>query len=87
MADEFETHAPSLTSPVSAGAAITPSDTVDLPQATRVLYVGIPGDVRVQLVGGDEVTLIAAQGGAMYPIRAARVLATGTTAGALVGLR
>ncbi|MEM9342561.1 MAG: hypothetical protein AAGA87_05910 [Pseudomonadota bacterium] len=82
MADDFETHAP-----VSAGAPITPSDSVELSHFTRVLYVGSDGDVRVKLISGDEVTLLSAQGGAMYPLRVRQVFATGTTASNIVGMR
>ncbi len=84
--DAFENHAPGLTSPAASGAAITPDDGADLPQATRCLYVGGAGDIRVTLISGDTVTLTEAIAGALYPLRITRVLATGTTATGLIGL-
>lgn len=85
MADPFATHAPGLTSPIAAAAAITPDDGVDLPQATRAVFVGGPGDLTVTLVAGGTVTLTGLAAGTWHPIRVARVHATGTTATDLIG--
>lgn len=87
MADDFETHQPGLTSPATAAETIAPSNTVALSHVTRAIYVGSAGDLRVTLVGGGTVTLTGVQGGVIYPLRATHVLATGTTATGLVGLR
>jgi len=87
MADDFETHAPGLSSPVSSGEDITPSDSSELAHFTRVIYVGGEGDVRVKLLSGDDVTLVSVPAGAMYPIRVRQVFSTGTTASNIVGLR
>jgi hypothetical protein len=45
------------------------------------------GDVTLRLARGDVVTLTNMQAGVIYPLRADQVLATGTTAGNLIGLR
>lgn len=87
MADEFENHTTSLTSPATAGETVVPSDQNDLTHCTRGLYVGATGAVVAVLVSGDEVTLNDAQAGVIYPLRIRRVKATGTTAAGLVGLR
>ena len=87
MADDFASHETSLISPVQDADAILPSDSATLPKATRGLYVGATGDLRVRLVSGATVTLAAVPGGSLLPLRVDQVLATGTTAGALVGLR
>lgn len=87
MADEFQTYQTGLTSPAEAGAPITPSDATALPYATRAIYVGGAGNLRLTLVGGDTITLQAVAAGMIYPLRASHVRATGTTATALVGLR
>ncbi|WP_191057845.1 spike base protein, RCAP_Rcc01079 family [Geminicoccus harenae] len=53
---------------------------------TRAIYVGSTGDVVAIDERGVEVTFKNAQAGSSLPIRTARVKATGTTAGFLVGL-
>lgn len=87
MADDFDGYETGLTTPAVNAADIIPSDAVPLPFATRAIYVGTAGNVRVQFVSGDLVTLTNVQAGAFYPVRVALVMATGTTAGGLVGLR
>ncbi len=87
MADDFEDHQSGLTSPAEAAQAITPSDSVALARTTRAIYVGGTGDLRVTMLSGDVVTLGSVQAGMVYPLRASHVMATGTTATGLVGLR
>ena len=86
MTDSFKNFARSLTSPPEHAAAIVPNDTADLPEIIRALYVGGGGDVAVRMAGGAQVTLANLPTGTLIPLRAARILATGTTATALVGL-
>ena len=87
MRDEFANHSTSLTSPLEAGGDISPDDAMDLPHSTRAIYVGQGGDLRVRLISGDTVTLTGVVEGMIYPLRADRIYASGTSAGALVGLR
>jgi hypothetical protein len=84
--DSFGTFAPGLSDPATHGATITPSDSTALANATRAIYVGGAGDLAVKLVGGEQVTLTGVTAGTIYPLRAAYVLSTGTTATNLVGL-
>lgn len=86
MPDPFANYAVSLTSPAQRAEPITPSNGAELASATRAIYVGQTGNVRLRTVGGDIVTLANMQGGVLYPIRADQVLATGTTASDIVGL-
>lgn len=86
MSDSFATHQPGLTSPAEAAFAVTPADGTDLPRATRAIYIGASGALRVTLLSGETVTFVGMQAGMVYPLRLRRVLATGTTAGGLVGL-
>jgi hypothetical protein len=66
--------------------AITPSDAAFLSPTT--VYVGVTGDVTVEpWVGDNTVTFVAVPAGTAVPVRAKRVLATGTTATDLVGVR
>jgi hypothetical protein len=86
MTDTFKTHGRSLTSPPEDAAAIIPDDGQDLATATRAVWVGGGGDLRLRMLGGAEVTLQGVAAGSLLPLRVARVFATGTTATALVGL-
>ncbi len=84
--DTFKKHTRSLTSPPEHAVAVEPADDADLAVATRALYVGVGGDLAVRMLDGGTVTLVGVQGGTMLPLRVDRVLATGTTAGAILGL-
>ena len=84
MADPFSNHSTGLTSPARNCAAITPNDSTDLAVVTRGIYVGVSGDVALITEGGQTVTLKNAAQGSTIPVRAARVLSTGTTATNLI---
>ena len=84
--DTFKKHTRSLTSPPEHAVAIQPQNDADLAVVTRALYVGTPGDVTVRMLDGGVVTLANVPGGSMLPLRVDRVLATGTSAGAILGL-
>jgi hypothetical protein len=72
--------------PVYGAVAVATSDVADLPLApTRSIYVGVSGDVKVDLVSGDTVTFKAAPVGVL-PLRVKRVYATGTTATNILAL-
>ena len=80
---------------ISRAAAVTPSDTVDIPSVSTqdgtgnngcVLYVGGFGDVRVLTAGGDDVTFVGINGGTFVPVQVLRVFATNTTATDIVAM-
>ena len=56
------------------------------PLVTRAIYVGSGGTLAVRLLSGQTVTFAGVSAGSILPPRADRVLATGTTAGSIVGL-
>jgi hypothetical protein len=85
MSDPFSDHTPGLQSPAMYLSDISPSDTDDLPRATRALNVATSGFVRVTTVNGDEATVYIAAG-ITFPIRVQRVWATGTDASGIVGM-
>ena len=87
MKDEFGSYEASLTSPAAAAEAITPSDTEMLEFVTRAIFIGQAGDLNVTLKSGDTVLLRNMQEGVFYPLRITQVLATGTSAADIVGLR
>ena len=86
ISDPFQTYSTSPTSPISSGFDITPDDANDLPILPRAILLGGAGDVVVDFADGTTLTLPALAEGVIYPIRAARIRATGTTATAIKGL-
>jgi hypothetical protein len=80
----------------SRAAAVTPSDTANIPSVSGpagetvnngcVLYVGGLGDVRVLTAGGDDVVFSALPAGTFVPVNVVRVFSTNTTATNLVAL-
>lgn len=69
---------------------VTPSDSVDIRLTSRRLtdavYVGVAGDVAAVQQNGVAVVFTAVPAGAILPVQARRVNATGTTASGLVAL-
>lgn len=74
-----------LDAPAYDAFAVTPNDATV--QAAESLYVGGAGDVAVETEAGNAVTFKDVTAGAVLPIRVNRVLATGTTATEILGLR
>jgi hypothetical protein len=64
---------------------ITPSDTADLTHETIAIYVGFDGDLKIDLVNGETITMYNLAAGAWHPIAAKKVYATGTTATYILG--
>ena len=68
-------------------AAVTPDDDSNLPTlATKGLWVGGAGNVKVGTVNGNTVTFNSVPAGILLRIQAKRVYATGTTATNIVAL-
>lgn len=63
-----------------SATAVVPSDTVVAEAPTRALYVGGPGNIKVDMVSGGTVTFYNAAAGSLLPIQVVRIYATGTTA-------
>lgn len=57
---------------------VTPNDGADLPKK-GLLYIGVSGNLRVTTLGGSTITFANVPVG-FFPVRVARVWATGTTA-------
>jgi hypothetical protein len=88
MSDEYKYEPSGLDSPAAVAATITPSDSVDLLTSTRSIYIGGAGNLAVVLVGmTTPVTFTGVVAGMIYPFRVSKVMASGTTATGLVGLR
>ena len=86
MADAFESNSSGLDSPAKDAFAITGNDSTDLTTSTRGIYIGGAGNLKVDMVSGNTVTFTGVLAGVVYPIRARRVYATGTTATGIIGL-
>lgn len=86
MNDRFATAQPSLSGPASSGFPVTPNDGADLAETTRALYIGTGGTLAVRMLSGATLTFTGVAAGSLLPVRVVRVLATGTTAGAIVAL-
>lgn len=67
-------------------AAVTPSDSDNLPWLTRGLYIGGDGDVTAVRADGTAVTFKGLTAGTILPINARRVNSTNTTATDIVAL-
>lgn len=82
MADPFTGQTPTLHSPGSAFAAVTPNDSADLAVQPRFLIVGVGGTISCNDARGVTTSITVTAG--VIPIRPIRILATGTTATGIV---
>lgn len=85
MSDKFADRSTGLTSPLEDGAAVTPDDSNDLAMASRALFIGASGSLRVTMVGGTTLDFTSVPTGVL-PLRVKRVHAAGTGASAIVAL-
>lgn len=84
MPDPYSNVGSDILGPARNAAAVIPSDTDDLPNASKRLWVGTGGAVSLITVGGDTATYTAVPSGTYLQVRAARVRSTGTTASNIV---
>ncbi|MCE9552626.1 MAG: hypothetical protein K8T91_04510 [Planctomycetes bacterium] len=76
-----------LNSPADDGFVISKSDTEFLAQVPRGIYVGVGGDIKVDLVhSGTALVFKNVASGCILPVRATRVYSTDTTATDMIGL-
>jgi len=75
-----------LDAPYSSLKAVTPSDTVDLPFGVcSALYCAGAGNIKLDTVGGDTVTIAVSAGwAALTKILVRRVWSTNTTATTII---
>lgn len=73
-------------SPASSAFAITTHNTNELTTVTRGVYVGVSGDLKVDMLDGTTVTFANIVAGVIHPLRVRKVYATGTTATNIIGL-
>ena len=75
---------PRASDPAHHAVAVVPSDTADLPAASTSIYVGVSGNLKVTMLGGEILTFSNVPVG-WHPIRATRVW-TSTTATNIVAV-
>jgi hypothetical protein len=73
------------TGPYANALPVTPADVGSLPATTRALWIGGAGNVTVDTLGGQTVTLTAVAAGTLLPLQVSRVRAA-TTATLVVAL-
>lgn len=76
-APDYRDYPEGPTGPATKAAEITPANT-DLAQAPRALYIGVTGNLVVEMQGGQEVVFYAVPAGMLLPIRVAKVKASTT---------
>lgn len=86
MADVFENHSAGLSSPATNGETVSKSDSTNLAQTSRAIYVGGAGNVAAVMLGGTVLTFVGVPAGTLLPIRATRINSTDTTATNMVAL-
>jgi hypothetical protein len=72
--------------PAMGAFTVTGSDTNELDIYSRAIYVGGSGDLSLVTLNDETVTFKAVPVGTLIPIRAKKILVTGTTATDLLGL-
>lgn len=73
-------------SPAYNAVAVTPSDSANLAQTARALYIGVSGDVKIDCPGGGSGIVFKAAPVGILPVMATKVYATGTAATNIVAL-
>lgn len=87
MTDYFSSAADSVSAPARRAIAVTPHDTNPLTDIPKALYVGTTGNITLRGVdGGGDTLWKNVPAGALLPIRAQYVRATGTTAADILAL-
>ena len=74
--------------PALSAASVTPNDAADLPNYSRMLYIGVGGTgkhVHVTTLNGHEVTFKNVPTG-ILPVQAVKVWNTGTVATEIIAL-
>jgi len=67
-------------------ATVTPSDTEPLDRTASALYIGVSGDVKVDVEGSGTGIIFKAVPVGFLPVRVTKVYATGTAATSILSL-
>lgn len=70
-----------------SAVAVTPNDSTNLTTgATKGIYVGVSGDLKVTMYDDTVITFVGISNGVFQPITVKRIWATGTTATSIVAV-
>lgn len=93
VTDKFEKYYVNPTDPATIGYELTPNDSANTEFFTRAIYVGVGGDVAVDLVGNvkdpaftNKVVFKNVATGSILSVRISKLYATDTTATNIIGL-
>jgi hypothetical protein len=84
--DNFARVQSTTSDPATNAVVLTPSDSTDLTNVSRALYVGTTGNIKVTMQDSGTVLFTAVPAGAVLPIRVTRVWSTTTTASTIIAL-
>jgi len=84
--DNFARVQSTTSDPATNAVVVTPSDSTDLTNVSRALYVGTTGNIKVTMQDSGTVLFTAVPAGAVLPIRVTRVWSTTTTASTIICL-
>ncbi len=84
--DDFSRQQTLTSDPATNAVVVTPSDSTDLTNVSRALYVGTTGNLKVTLQDSGTVLFTAVPAGVVLPIRVTRVWSTTTTASTIIAL-
>ncbi len=85
--DTFANATDSVVAPATYLFPIVPSDIAEVERVTKGIYIGSAGDLSLlSLDGAAPVTFSNVAAGTVLDVRVLKVMQSGTTAGALVGL-
>lgn len=76
----------SMLEPSGDAVALTKSDTDDLREISRAIWVGGAGDITVIMSSGSSVLISSVPAGTLLPIRIRKLMSTGTSASNVVAL-
>lgn len=76
-----------LIDPADGAFVVVPSNTANLTDSARSLWVGGAGTLKVDMLNGNTVTFSGILAGTLLPIQVKRVYSTGTSATLILGLR
>lgn len=84
--DNFSRFQTQASDPATNAVLITPSDSVDLVNVSRAVYVGTGGNMKVTMADSGTVLFTGVPSGTTLPIRVSRIHATTTTASTILNL-